>query len=124
MNPIQKWVSFSVAGVAYLLIAACATQPPPPPKPYTPEEARAAWEQRIQVAVRAAYLAGEDGQAVYEQAHLQGCLYDAQKIADGTQRSAAVQQCRIDWPQRVSPPAVSTNCVEYGGVVNCVSKQQ
>jgi hypothetical protein len=104
-----------------LYLAGCATKPPPP-RPYTPEEARAAWEQRIQAAVAATYSAGGDGEAVYEQAHLQGCLYDAQKIADGGQRSAAIHQCRVDWPRVAPPPAVSTTCVQNPGVVSCVSQ--
>jgi hypothetical protein len=73
-----------------LILAGCAAAPPPQPLTR---------EQRIINAVALEYQAGHDGEATYEKLHLQWCLYDAQQLP-AEQRSPAIAQCRVDWPQR------------------------
>lgn len=72
-----------------LFLAGCVSQPAQP----------LTREQRIQKAVASSYMAGGDGEAVYEKLHLQWCLYDSQQLPQA-QQSAAVSQCRVDWPQK------------------------
>jgi hypothetical protein len=115
---IRIWkLKIHAAVASCFLLDACGSAPPPSPAVVDSlEDRRAAWEQRVQYAAKMAYLAGEDGGAVYARAYLQGCLYDAQHITDASQRSAAIKQCRIDWPQPVQQQApITTNCVDYGG---------
>lgn len=73
-----------------LFLAGCVAAPPPQPLTR---------EQRIQKAVASAYVAGRDGEAVYEQLHLQACLYDSQQLPQA-QQSVAIAQCRVDWPPK------------------------
>lgn len=95
-----------------VLLAGCAAVPPPAPMTR---------EQRIQKAVASSYMAGEDGEAVYEKLHLQVCLQDTQQLPTA-QRSPAIAQCRIDWPPRPEAATVNTNCVNYGPETRCTSQ--
>jgi hypothetical protein len=123
MGQIRK--SWLLIVVANLALVACASQPPaPPPRPMTHEEWVAQREQLIQKAVRSSYLAGEDGTAVYERLELKACYDDAMALTDVAQRSPAVQQCRVTWPQPVqqTQQQVTTNCYSQGGVTQCTSR--
>jgi hypothetical protein len=73
-----------------LLITACAAAPPSQPLTR---------EQRIQQAVYSSTMAGGDGEATYEKLHLLACLQDVQQLPQA-QQSAAIAQCRVDWPQK------------------------
>jgi hypothetical protein len=106
-------------GIASLVLAACASAPPP--KPMTQEELYERREEMIWKAVRAATMAGEDGTAVYERLELQACYGDAMALPDVAQRSPAIQQCRITWPQPVQQ-TVTTNCFSQGAVTTCTSQ--
>jgi hypothetical protein len=115
--------TFFAIGVLCSLVMGCAATPPPaPPRQLTKEEAFQAREQRIQAAVSAAYLAGQDGFATGQSLHLMWCQRDTQEISDPTQRSAALRQCYVDWPQPQRPQVVTTNCVSYGAQVVCQSQ--
>jgi hypothetical protein len=107
--------------VASLALAACAS---PPPKPMTHEEYMANRERLITKAVQAAIMAGQDGTAVYDRLELQACYHDAMALLDVAQRSPAVQQCRITWPQPVqqAQQTVTTNCFSQDGVTRCTSQ--
>jgi hypothetical protein len=89
--------SIALLGVASLVVLACAG---PQPKPITHEQYLANREAAITNAVQSAYRAGQDGEAVRERLQLQACLHDAVDLPDPRQRSPAIQQCRVDWPQR------------------------
>jgi hypothetical protein len=103
-----------------VVVTACASnQPAPPAKTLTAEERDALWEQNIQKAIGSAYIAGKDGAAVGEDLHRNKCLYYANATIDVDKRSAAIAQCRIDWPAR---SVVNTSCVNYGSEVRCSSQ--
>lgn len=102
------------------MISACAS--PPPPKPMTHEEWLIERERRIDEAVALAYGAGRDGAAVRSNLELEWCYRDAMALPDVAQRSPAVQQCRVMWPQPVVQQAVTTNCYSQGGVTQCTSQ--
>lgn len=95
-----------------LLLAGCVATPPPAPLTR---------EQRIMNAVSAEYRAGHDGQATYDNLHLQWCLYDAQQLAQA-QQSPAIAQCRANWPYHAEAAAVNTHCATYGGETHCTSQ--
>lgn len=95
-----------------ILIVGCASQPPQPPLTR---------EQRILNAVSASYGAGHDGQATYDNLHLQWCLYDAQQLVPA-QQSPAIAQCRANWPYHAEAAAVNTKCATYGTETHCTSQ--
>lgn len=84
----------------------------------------AEWDRRIDAAVAAAARAGENPAAVRISLYYNRCLWEAEhNSASYAQRSAALSQCRIDYPQPVvvSQP-VTTQCYTSGGVTQCVSQ--
>ncbi len=120
MDLVRKSSAWLI-GIACSFLVACAS---PPPKHMTHEEFLAYRERTISKAVQAAILAGEDGTTVYERLELQACYHDAMGLPDVTQRSPAVQQCRIMWPQPVqqAQQTVTTNCFSQSGVTRCTSQ--
>jgi hypothetical protein len=117
--------SLVCTGTLACFFAGCVASPPsPPPRPLTKDEAFEIREQNIQKAVSSAYLAGRDGLAVNMSLHLLWCQRDAQELTDAAQRSAALQQCRVDWPQPVqqAQQQVTTSCYSQGGVTQCTSQ--
>jgi hypothetical protein len=117
MDLVRK-SSALIISTAYLMLVACDS--PPPRKPMTELELYVYRERMISKAVQAAYRAGQDGTAVYERLELQACYGDAWALPDVAQRSPAIQQCRITWPQPQQP--VTTNCYSAGGNTRCTSQ--
>ena len=110
-----------------ILVSACASAPPAPaPKQLTREETlrklQLRDDQYIAHEVAKAAEAGRDSEAIYERLHLRSCLNFAAWVDDATQRSATIQQCRVDWPQRPQPPVVSSTCTNYDNEVRCSSQ--
>jgi hypothetical protein len=117
---VQKSSAWFI-GIACSFLVACAS---PPPKPMTHEQYLANRQRAMDKAVRAAIMAGEDGTTVYERLELQACYHDAMALPDVAQRSPAVQQCRVTWPQPVQQvqQTVTTNCFSQSGVTRCTSQ--
>ncbi len=113
--------SMLLTSTACLILLACAS---PPPTPMTHEQYLANRERAITKAVQAAIMAGEDGTTVYERLELQACYHDAMALPDVAQRSPAVQQCRVTWPQPVQQQqqTVTTNCYSVNGNTRCTSQ--
>jgi hypothetical protein len=85
-------------------IAACAVEPPPQPPQRTAQTEIT--EADIDLSLEYTARAGGDVYERSEELHLEVCLKKAQKLPAQADQSAAIAQCRIDWPLR---PAVTIN---------------
>jgi hypothetical protein len=110
--------------VVLSLVVGCAAAPPaPPPTLLTYEQRMALWDRNIDEAAELAAAQGRDPATVRNSLHYNKCIWLAEhNSAEYGQRSAALAQCRIDYPQPtvVSQP-VTTQCYTSNGVTQCVS---
>jgi hypothetical protein len=123
MKKTWQLKAVTAIGVICAVIAGCADTPPvAPPRPLTKEEADRLSDQRIETAIYYAALAGQDPSTVRIRLYFNRCLAEAQHLTDTAQRSAALAQCRIDYPQPAVAQSVRTNCYSSSGVTHCTSQ--